>query len=104
MPTLTPEQQDDAVCLVQNGYSTASVARLMGVGRRHIQNLVSDARAVDDDEVAEAREAYRVLAAQRGARVPMTAGEKTELLDSIFGTDAARSAHADQLFGFDPLA
>jgi predicted transcriptional regulator len=104
VPTLTPEQQDDAVRLVENGYSTAAVAKLMGVGRRHIQNLVSDARAVDDAEVVAAREAYRTLAAQRGARVPMTAGEKTELLDSIFGTDAERSANADQLFGFDPLA
>ena len=104
MPTLTPEQQEDAVRLVENGYSTAALARLMGVGRPRIQNLVADARAVDDQEVVEAREAYRALAAQRGDRVPMTEDEKRDLLDSIFGTDEERSANAAQLFRFDPLA
>jgi len=83
--TLTPAQSDDAVRLVvENGYSTAAVARLLGVSRRRVQELVRIAAESTEAEVAEAREAYRALVAQRGERLPTTDEERRALLDEIF--------------------
>jgi transposase len=83
-PSLTLEQRSDAVVLVENGHSTAAVAQMFGVTRRRIQQIVSDATAASDEEIAAAREAYKVLAAQRGERVPPTEAEKRALIDGMF--------------------
>jgi Homeodomain-like domain len=100
---LTQAQRDDAVRLVQDGYSTAAVARLMGCSRRRIQELVLIAEESSEAEIGEARDAYRALVAQRGERLPATDEDKSSLLDEIFGTDEELSAIADELFGFDPI-
>jgi len=99
---LTQAQRDDAVRLVQAGYSTAAVARLMNCSRRRIQELVLIAEEASEVEIAEARDAYRALVAQRGERLPMTPEEKSALLDDIFGTDEQLAEIRDDLFGFDP--
>ena len=83
-PSLTLDQRSDAVVLVENGHSTAAVAQMFGITRRRVQQIVSDAKATNEAEVAAAREAYRVLAAQRGERVPPTQAEKQALIDAIF--------------------
>jgi hypothetical protein len=101
---LTQAQRDDAVRLVQDGYSTAAVARLMNCSRRRIQELVLIAEESSEAEIAEARKAYRTLVAQRGERLAATAEEKAALLDDIFGTDEELAEIKDELFGFIPTA
>ena len=84
--TLTPDQRTDAVVLVEAGHSTAAVAQMLGVTRRRIQKIVSDAQATSDEEIAAARDAYKVLAARRGERVPSTPEEKQKFIDEIFAS------------------
>jgi DNA-binding CsgD family transcriptional regulator len=54
---LTQAQRDDAVRLVEDGYSTAAVARLMNCSRRNIQNIVKAAGEASEEEVRGARAA-----------------------------------------------
>ena len=82
--SLTPDQRNAAVVLVENGHSTAAVAQMFGVTRRRIQQIVNDAKATSDEEIAAARQAYKVLAAHRGERVPSTPEEKRKFIDEIF--------------------
>ena len=70
--------------LVENGHSTAAVAQMFGVTRRRVQQMVRDAKATSEAEVAAAREAYRVLAAERGERVPPTEAGKRAFIDEMF--------------------